>query len=251
MFGKNPIRKITRDPNLLAVEDIFYTIQGEGPYSGMPALFIRLSGCNLACTFCDTEFEQYAEKPKTLAEILEFIGTRFTEQQRKLVVLTGGEPMRQQLEGLIAGLLLMGTRIVQIETAGTVWQPALLGYIQTGRVVLVVSPKTVSISGGIAENASHFKYIIKAGEQSLDDGLPNRGTQPHNVGKEQRIWRPRREDYKPSTTSGLTMFPTIWVSPCDEYDPARNKLNMELCKNLALIYGYRISLQTHKILGVA
>lgn len=246
MFGKNPIRKITHDPNILAVEDIFYTIQGEGPYSGMPALFIRLSGCNLACTFCDTEFEQYAEKPKTLGEILDFIGTRFNEQQRKLVVLTGGEPMRQQLEALIAGLILMGTQVVQIETAGTVWQPALLDFIQANRVVLVVSPKTVSISGGVAQYARHFKYIIKSGEQSLDDGLPNRGTQPHNIGKEQRIWRPN-----PLDPIYITGKPTIWVSPCDEYDPVRNKLNMELCKNLALVYGYRISLQTHKILGVA
>lgn len=244
MFGKNPIRKITRDPNILAVEDIFYTIQGEGPYSGMPALFIRMSGCNLACTFCDTEFEKYAEKPKTLGEVLEYIG-HFSEQQRRLVVLTGGEPMRQDVEGLIVGLLMMGTKIVQIETAGTVWQRQLLGFIQDGHVVLVVSPKTTSINATVALHSRHFKYIIKAGEQSLDDGLPNRGTQPHNLGEIQRIWRP-----DPGTAL-WGVPPTIWVSPCDEYDAARNKLNMELCKNLALIYGYRISLQTHKILGVA
>ena len=57
MFGKNPIRKPeNHDGNFLKIQEIFYTIQGEGIYSGYPAVFVRLGGCNLACKFCDTDF---------------------------------------------------------------------------------------------------------------------------------------------------------------------------------------------------
>ncbi|MFO1130065.1 MAG: 7-carboxy-7-deazaguanine synthase QueE [Rickettsiales bacterium] len=58
MFGKNKILGIDNS-NSLGVVNIFNTIQGEGPYAGMPAIFIRLGGCNLACSFCDTEFDKF------------------------------------------------------------------------------------------------------------------------------------------------------------------------------------------------
>lgn len=58
MFGNNPIRKqVLRDDGALYISGIFATIQGEGPLTGTPAIFIRLSGCNLQCGFCDTDFE--------------------------------------------------------------------------------------------------------------------------------------------------------------------------------------------------
>lgn len=60
MFGRNPkLPQEFTDGKVLKVHSIFYTIQGEGPYSGRTAVFIRLSGCNLACSFCDTEFDLY------------------------------------------------------------------------------------------------------------------------------------------------------------------------------------------------
>ena len=62
MFGKNPKRpSIVSDGNSIFVQEIFPTIQGEGIFSGLPAIFIRLGGCNLACSFCDTEFENFQE----------------------------------------------------------------------------------------------------------------------------------------------------------------------------------------------
>jgi 7-carboxy-7-deazaguanine synthase len=58
VYGKNPVRKqeLTEDGSLDVV-DIFPTIQGEGPNAGRPAVFVRLWGCNLTCSFCDTDFE--------------------------------------------------------------------------------------------------------------------------------------------------------------------------------------------------
>ena len=70
MHGTNPIRPpVTGDGAMLEVQHIFPTLQGEGPYAGVPAVFIRLGGCNLACTFCDTEFESF--KVMGVREIVE------------------------------------------------------------------------------------------------------------------------------------------------------------------------------------
>ena len=60
MFGKNPIRKAEKgDGSVLQIQEIFPTVQGEGPHTGVPSVFVRLGGCNLACSFCDTEFENF------------------------------------------------------------------------------------------------------------------------------------------------------------------------------------------------
>ena len=78
MFGKNPIRKAIFDnADFYEVQEIFLTIQGEGPYAGTPAIFIRLGGCNLACNFCDTEFESFEKMH--LTKIIEKVkGVRST-----------------------------------------------------------------------------------------------------------------------------------------------------------------------------
>lgn len=239
MFGKNPIRSINISPIALALEDVFYTLQGEGPYSGMPSLFIRLAGCNLACHFCDTQFETQAENEQTIKVLIDRI-FNFTAAQRKFVVLTGGEPLRQNPVRLLQALYDSGTELVQVETAGTLWQPDLEPFLNDGRLVLVCSPKTPKIHPLIATHCKHYKYIIRVGETDHADGLPDRGTQVGNKEKHSRLYRawPAKGD-------------VIWVSPCDEYDVERNKQNVAVAKNLALKYGYRLSLQMHKIVGVA
>lgn len=248
MFGKNPIRAILHDPFSLAVEDVFYTLQGEGPYAGCPALFIRLAGCNLACHFCDTQFESKAEKPRTLAELADMIHDQFTVEQRKLVVLTGGEPMRQDWSKLADFLMMSGTEKIQVETAGTLWQDSLLDMISTGDIELVCSPKTPKVHHFIAEYCYHWKYVIRGGEVDLEDGLPNRGTQVATLGKPSKLYRPwdgkTREDWEDQGD-------TVWLSPCDSYDAVLNKVNLELARDLCLKHGYRLSLQMHKLVGVA
>lgn len=245
MFGKNPIRSATYDSSQLAVESMFYTIQGEGPQAGRPALFIRLAGCNLACHFCDTEFETQAERLRDTVDIVDEITQRFPKEQRKLVVLTGGEPLRQNPVELIQWLLMTGTELVQVETAGTLWQPSLDVYAYAEQVQLVCSPKTPKINPSVVRFCEHYKYVVKARELDPRDGLPNHGTQPGNKEKEQRLYRAADE--------GLGMRPanvTIWVSPCDEYDPVLNKLNQDAARDACLTHGYRLSLQMHKIIGV-
>jgi organic radical activating enzyme len=243
MFGKNPIRGILRDPLNLAVEDIFYTIQGEGPQAGRPALFIRLAGCNLACHFCDTQFESKADMPETVVDLLERIFDTTTPKQRELVVITGGEPMRQDWSGLARVLLKGGTDLIQVETAGTLWQPGLAEFIESGDVQLVCSPKTPQVHRLISESCAHWKYIIRGGEVDVEDGLPNRGTQVATLGKPSRL-------YRPWDRGACDDYGTVWLSPCDDYDAELNKVNLELARDLCLKHGYRLSLQMHKLIQV-
>ena len=72
----------------MKVNEIFYSLQGEGRYTGTPAVFVRFSGCNLACDFCDTTHQSGTEMSED--EIIENI-CRFPAGH---VVLTGGEPTR-------------------------------------------------------------------------------------------------------------------------------------------------------------
>lgn len=109
------------------VNDIFYSLQGEGHNTGRAAVFVRFAECNLHCTFCDTEFSEYREMSDN--DILSAIGG----YESRFVVLTGGEPTMQVDEGLIS-LLHAGGYEVAMETNGT--HP-----IPEGIDWLTVSPK--------------------------------------------------------------------------------------------------------------
>lgn len=98
--------------HILRINEIFYSLQGEGVFTGTPAVFIRFSGCNRACSFCDTDFAGFAEM--SAEEIL----TEVQKYPAKHVVLTGGEPTLQQLHELCARLKNLGY-FIQIETNGS------------------------------------------------------------------------------------------------------------------------------------
>jgi organic radical activating enzyme len=96
------------------VNEIFYSIQGEGAHAGTPAVFIRFSGCNLSCPFCDTEFGKYKEMTaKDIANEVQRIGGN-----SKLVVITGGEPTLQY-DDVLAKELQRIKRYIAMETNGT------------------------------------------------------------------------------------------------------------------------------------
>lgn len=100
------------------VNEIFFTLQGEGAHSGIPAVFVRFSGCNLKCPWCDTEFSEFtqmsAEQIVTEVKALYDI----PNERRKMCVLTGGEPSLQVDKELINALHAAGFYIC-IETNGT------------------------------------------------------------------------------------------------------------------------------------
>ena len=100
------------------VNEIFYTLQGEGAHSGIPAVFIRFSGCNLRCPWCDTEFTDFTPMTaeQIVAEALDLYD--IPNERRKMIVLTGGEPSLQVDKPLIDALHAAGFYIC-IETNGT------------------------------------------------------------------------------------------------------------------------------------
>lgn len=99
----------------LKVNEIFYSIQGESSYAGRPCVFVRLTGCNLRCTYCDT---QYAYEEGQQLEISEIID-RVTSYECLLVDVTGGEPLLQkETPVLIRRLLEQGLEVL-METNGS------------------------------------------------------------------------------------------------------------------------------------
>lgn len=107
----------------LPVNEIFYSLQGEGFHTGTPAVFVRLSGCNLACDFCDTD--HLTHRSMSVADIAARVAAY---PVGAIVVITGGEPSLHPLEPLIDSLHAAGRR-VHIETNGTRPLPASLDWV--------------------------------------------------------------------------------------------------------------------------
>lgn len=96
----------------MRINEIFYSLQGEGHHAGTPAVFVRFSGCNLKCPFCDTTHEAFTEMSE------EDIVHEVSRYPARHIVLTGGEPTLQLTTSLIDHLHACGW-YVQMETNGT------------------------------------------------------------------------------------------------------------------------------------
>ncbi len=103
----------------MLISEIFYSVQGEGTLTGVPSVFVRTSGCNLRCRWCDTPYASWKPEGKTLSPA-EILSTVRSHSPARHVVLTGGEPMiAPELPELCALLRTEGFHIT-IETAGTI-----------------------------------------------------------------------------------------------------------------------------------
>lgn len=102
----------------MLISEIFYSIQGEGELTGIPSVFVRTSGCNLRCRWCDTPYASWKPEGQDLS--VEHLLKEVARFPSRHVVLTGGEPMiARNIHDLAAGLRESGYHIT-IETAGTV-----------------------------------------------------------------------------------------------------------------------------------
>lgn len=235
MFGKNPVAKQHLDDGLtlrVVSGSPWPTIQGEGPYAGHPAIFIRLHGCSLRCTFCDTNFSNPEDPTISIDDLTQQVIE--IKSKEKLVVITGGEPFLQNILPLCIQLKQAGFT-VQIETYGGYW---LDGIAQVAEIVC--SPKTPIIHPMIRQKAIAFKYVISGGMAYVDDDrafgyVPITATQPGT--RPARLALPREDA-------------PVYLSPCDEYDEGRNAFNRQLVGELAMRYGAIAGIQLHKFLDL-
>jgi len=100
----------------MKVCEIFYSIQGEGELAGYPTIFIRLTGCNLRCRYCDTEYAFYEGKEMGIDDIIE----RIKGYRSRYVCVTGGEPLLQREVLDLMETLLEDGYIVSLETNGSI-----------------------------------------------------------------------------------------------------------------------------------
>ncbi len=224
MFGKNKILKPEIHDGLnLDVQEIFSTLQGEGPYAGHPSVFIRLGGCNLACDFCDTEFESYQKisLQKILEQVLQLSKNDSGKIVRKLIVITGGEPLRQPIENLCYELVKLNF-LIQIETNGTIFRQL------PEEIKIICSPKVSNnkyheIRSDLLLRVNAFKFIISK----------------------------TKKNYQEVAEVGQSKLQIpVYVQPMDEYDEVKNQVNLRHVLELAKKHGYLVSLQTHKLLGI-
>lgn len=222
-----PVKKSHSEDGSLRVHSIFHTIQGEGPFTGLRAVFVRLAGCNLQCPLCDTDYTSHSGA-MTPDEIV--TGVRQYGTKGHLVVITGGEPFLQNLRPTVEALLKADFH-VQIETNGTLFQD-----LPFDSVDVVCSPKTGSINRQLEPNLVALKYVICSEDISEEDGLPTLALK-HPL--QSQLARPT------ATFDGI-----IYVQPADEGDAEKNRKNQEAAVASALKYGYVLQLQVHKLIGV-
>lgn len=197
------------------VNDIFYSLQGEGHNTGRAAVFVRFAGCNLKCPFCDTEFTHYNEL--TAEEILSHIAncqlptpssqlpTANVQQPKPIIVLTGGEPTLQVDAALIDCLHSAGYEVA-MESNGTRVPPANLDW-------LTISPK----QDVVVSRCNELKCIFDLSADVNDFGV--------------------EADF-------------YYLQPCDTGDPATNQTIIARCVDYIKRHPqWRLSLQTHKLAG--
>ena len=215
--GKAPLVKFDPTGNKLLVNEIFYSLQGEGLRTGRPTVFIRLSKCNMKCAWCDTEYE--TGQLRSVDDIVDeaLFSLRTSDSVRGVLVdLTGGEPMLQNFAPLVDALRQAGFRDIGIETSGTVWNDAAhkLDWV-------TVSPKAgiKRIPSELLKIADEIKWVVDKNFMQLYGKKPEELYVPGII----NFLQP--ESMKEDETR--------WASSLCLWHPDK----------------YRLSLQTHKAAG--
>ena len=192
------------------INEIFHSLQGEGYNTGTASVFIRLSGCNLHCAFCDTRHEE-----GTMMSLPEIVEQVMRYPNAPLIVLTGGEPSLWIDEDFVAGLKMMTGKRIAIETNGTRPLPHGIDWV-------TLSPKT-----GFGDSGDLPVVLTRCDELKVVY-LGQELTQYDNITATYRYLQP------------------CWVK--DEEQCRRNML--DTVQAVLQHPEWRLSLQTHRILGI-
>lgn len=221
---------------MLPINELFQTIQGEATFTGTPSVFVRLQGCDVGCPWCDTKHTWAVDPSRAISPAMMVAKEKDTASFARMeahelasyiaggynamhVVITGGEPCVHDLTELTAALH-SAERRTQIETSGT--QPILCDW----RTWVTLSPK-IGMPGG-------FKVRPDALERANEFKVP--------VGKEDDVIAFRDL----MTQHGVKLRGrTVWLQPLSQSEKATR-----LCIEIATKRDWRVSIQTHKFLGV-
>ena len=194
----------------LPIVETFHSVQGEGAWAGASAFFIRLAGCDVGCPWCDTKIS-WSTKPHGKLTVAE-LGQQAQAAQPFMVVITGGEPLMHDLSPLTQTLKQAGLRI-HLETSGAHPLSGQFDWIS-------LSPKRFKPpQPGIYAHADELKVVI-ANEEDL-------------------VWAEKQATLVPAAT--VKLLQPEWTSEQSQqlvFDYVKQHSN------------WRISLQTHKFLGV-
>ena len=145
---------------MIKINEIFYSIQGETTYTGLPTVFVRTTGCNLRCTYCDTKYSYYEGSFQAQEQILEEIAKHSTPY----VCITGGEPLLQkEILAFMTKLCDLGYK-VSLETSGS----KSIEHVDA-RVKIILDVKTPDSGEGDSfllgnlswvRNSTEFKFVI-------------------------------------------------------------------------------------------
>lgn len=245
---------------------IFYTIQGEGPLAGRPAVFVRLAGCNLGgkgvngagCEFCDTDFRVDQGRWLTFAEIEtlalraaankiapRFEGSVLRTMDNPLYVITGGEPMLQK--NLVAFVTWTGWD-VQVETNGMYPFAA-----RKSALTVVVSPKLGAakqyprLKAGVFDMASCLKFVLEDDDASPYYTVPDYAFEFLEV-TERPVYVSPMAVYLREMTAAEGERASIWDATL--IDHPRTARNYRYAAEYAMRHGLRLSMQTHLFASV-
>jgi 7-carboxy-7-deazaguanine synthase len=204
---------------VLTVNEIFHSIQGESTHAGRPCVFVRLSGCNLRCVWCDTAYAFHEGRPMTVDDVLEQV----SRYGSRCVEITGGEPLLQDDAPALMQELLRRGYDVLLETGGSL--PVDTVPVGVKRIVDIKCP-------GSGENAS----VRWDNLEQLRDG------------DELKFVIPDREDYRWAveqvTVRGLADVCPVLFSPVHErLDPS--ELARWILEDGVAV---RLQIQLHKVL---
>ena len=195
---------------MFRINEIFHSLQGEGYPTGTPAVFVRFSGCNLRCAFCDTQHQEGA--PMSLDEIIAEINKY---PIAPMVVLTGGEPSLFIDEAFVAAVKAQTGKFIAIETNGTRPLPTNLDWV-------TFSPKK-GFDGGDVESV-----VLKDCDE----------LKVVYLGQDLRQYASINANHR-------------FLQPCFSDDAEQRQSNMQACVEAVMRHpGWRLSLQTHRLLGI-
>jgi len=217
----------------MVITEIFKSIQGEGTRAGLPCIFVRLTGCNLRCTWCDTAYAFYGGEKMTLEAVLERVRELAGNAGRPipLVEITGGEPLLQRETPELASRLAAEGFTVMVETSGE----RFIGELPPG-VVKIVDVKCPDSGEADTFDMSNLEAIGKADEMKFVISTRRDYEFARNFTREHRL----------AECAGQVLFSPVFPDPEGKWAglSARELAEWILADNLPV----RLGLQLHKFI---